>query len=217
MQFARLLSTLLFCGAVAACSNTTTTTTWANPNRNQMTFFRPVVLFVSHDAAIRRFAEDRMAKELPGAKQAYLVIPEDKLQNTDYVKQIMKETRTDGVIIMRVIGIEQRLPAARYGVPVAAFAVSNPNELLITRPANLWTYWGTAWDRIYDPGYYYGDQLITVQSSVYSAPDEELLWAGVSQTLNPTSLKDLIDDVVDESMDKMKDEGLRWGCISRCN
>lgn len=216
MRFGRLLSTMLLCGLAAACSNTTTTTTWASPNASRMTFFRPVVLFVSHDAAIRRLAEDRMAKELPGAKQAYLVIPEDKLKDTDFVKQIMRETRTDGVIIMRVVGIEQRLPAARYGVPVAAFAVSSPSELLITRPANLWSYWGSAWDRIYDPGYYYGDQLITVQSSVYSAPDEELLWAGVSQTLNPSSLKDLIDDVVDESMDEMKDEGLRWGCLTNC-
>lgn len=205
----RFLTTavLLVC-SISACSNTRMTTTWASPLASRMSFDRPLVLFVSSDAAVRRYAEDRMASQIPGSTQSYALIPEDMVADEDRVKEVIRKSGHDGVIIMRIVAVEQQIPAVAYsGYPITAYTTTIRPRL--TREGNLWRYWGSAWVDVYDPGYYYANQRVSMESSVYSVPDEDLLWAGLSQTTNPSSIKSLINSAVDKSIGKMKDEGLR--------
>lgn len=201
------MAVLLAC-SLAACSNTRMTTTWTSPLSGRMAFKRPLVLFVSSDAAIRRYAEDRMASQLPGALQSYALIPEDMVTDRDRVKEVVRKSGHDGIIIMRVVAVAQQIPAVAYsGYPVRAYApIIRPR---LRREGHLWTYWGSIWDEVYDPGYYYVNQLVSMESSVYSVPDEELLWAGLSQTVNPSNIKSLINSAVDKSIDEMEEKGLR--------
>jgi len=203
-----LVVALLAC-SISACSNTRMTTTWATPQPNRMSFSRPLVLFVSSDAAVRRYAEDRMASELPGALQSYALIPESKIKDEKAVKEVIRKSGHDGVIIMRIVAVQQQIPAVAYGAyPVRPYAAPLFRPTL-SREADLWNYWGSAWLDVYNPGYYYVNQLVSMESSVYSVRDGELRWAGISQTINPSSIKSLIDSAVDKSIDEMEDEGLR--------
>ena len=203
-----LITAALLACSLGGCSNTRMTTTWASPLASRMSFNRPLVLFVSSDAAVRRYAEDRMASQIPGALQSYALIPEDMVADKDRVKEVIRESGHDGVIIMRIVAVEQQIPAVAYsGYPITTYtAVGRPR---LTREGNLWRYWGNAWVDVYDPGYYYANQRVSMESSVYSVPDEDLLWAGLSQTTNPSSIKSLINSAVDKSIGEMKDEGLR--------
>lgn len=206
MRFGFMVA-LLAC-SISACSNTRMTTTWASPKPGGMSFNRPLVLFVSSDAAVRRYAEDRMASQIPGAMQAYALIPEGMLKDPERVKEVIRKSGHDGVIIMRVVAVEQQIPAVTYGgYPVRAFATTVRPRL--AREGNLWEYWVGAWGNVYDPGYYYVNQLVSMESSVYSVPTEDLLWAGLSQTINPSSIKSLINSAVDKTIDEMEEEGLR--------
>ena len=179
-------------------------TTWAGPEPRQMAFRHPMVLFVSRDAGIRRAAEDRMAYELPGATQSYAVVPEDVLQDKDKVKQMMRDAGYDGVVVMKVVAVQEGFSDGyrTYGLNFVAI----PGEL--RRDNDLWGYWDTSWGRVYNPGSYYDTQRITVDSGVYSVSDGQLLWSGQSETLNPTSLKSLLNSVVHKSIKEARKQGL---------
>jgi hypothetical protein len=191
------------CG-LAGCSGTTMHTTWAGPQPSQMAFQHPLVMFVSRDAPIRRAAEDRMASEIPNSTQSYALVRDEDLKDMDKVKKAITDAGYDGVVVMRLQSVQQgvgttsAIPAANYVGAPAYFVRVN----------DLWVDWGSSWNQVYGPDYYYDNQLVTVESAVYSVHDGQMLWSGISQTLNPSSLKSLIRSVVHKSVEEMRRNGL---------
>jgi len=47
-----------------------------------------------------------------------------------------------------------------------------------------------------------------VTTNIYSVPDEKLIWASRSQTTDPTSVDNLVDEVVDANVKEMEKQGL---------
>jgi hypothetical protein len=45
-----------------------------------------------------------------------------------------------------------------------------------------------------------------VESNVYSVPDEKLIWASRTKTYNPDSVRELVSDIVDQTVTVMKRE-----------
>ena len=52
------------------------------------------------------------------------------------------------------------------------------------------------------------DQIITVESLIYSVPRNQLLWAAVSETRNPRALPQFIEELVKESVAELRKQGL---------
>ena len=57
----------------------------------------------------------------------------------------------------------------------------------------FWGYYG--YTRAYDPGYYHTQQLVRVETSIYSIAQDKLLWVGTTETVNPKSLSTLIEEL----------------------
>jgi hypothetical protein len=64
------------------------------------------------------------------------------------------------------------------------------------------------WPPYNDSGYYETDTVVSVESLVYSVPDGELLFAGVSRTVNPSEIDRSVKDLVSEAVKKLKKNGL---------
>jgi hypothetical protein len=59
----------------------------------------------------------------------------------------------------------------------------------------FWGYCGDAWPIAYDPGYCRTDQVVLVETSIFSLTRDRLLWVGTTETLNPRSLPDTVNDI----------------------
>ena len=188
----------IWLGAIvlAGCAHSTElATSWRDPAATSARFHHVIALFVSRDVALRRAAEDRLASQIPGAVPAYTVVPDSQVRDASRVQQLVREAGFDGAVVMRVVGVEYQ---PNYAAGNAWYA----------GPTDLWGYWGSSWGYVYDPGYVSPDKIVTVESAVYSVPDNKLIWAGRTETFNPSSLKKLIDSVVKVSVKRMRKEGL---------
>jgi len=68
----------------------------------------------------------------------------------------------------------------------------------------MWGGWAYGWSSVYDPGYVRTDQYVSFNTNVYSVADAKLVWASRSETMNPSSIPQLADEVITANVQEMK-------------
>jgi hypothetical protein len=57
---------------------------------------------------------------------------------------------------------------------------------------DLWGYWNFGWAQVYQPGYLRTDRVVKIATTLYSLPDDRLVFASESETLDPASLRNAV-------------------------
>lgn len=203
----RLSQTLrgLICGAalcLSACGSTTFISTWKAPDAHGID---PVgksiaALVISSDAAQRRSAEVYLANDLTnrGARgiAAYTLIGLDH-PNADYARARFKEAGVEGVVVMRLVGHDQRIivdPRGFSSSTYRSFGSYYPSYGMVTT---------------YSTGSVRTDTVVSIETLIYSLKNnDKLLWAGTSRTSNPEGLSSLVDEVADAVANEVVKQGL---------
>lgn len=189
--------------ASLACSATTFQSTWRSPEARplQLSGKKVVALFVSNDLVLRRRAEDAMAREITarGAQgvPGYTVLSDDEIRNQDSARSKLDRQGFSGVVVMRVVGHETQYTYE------PGFWMSRPYY------RRFWGgYWGWGWARVYDPGYLSADEVVKVETLVYSFDQDQLVWAGISRTFNPRDIDGFISELAAAVTKQMVKSGL---------
>ena len=61
------------------------------------------------------------------------------------------------------------------------------------------------------PGYLETDTIVSVETLVYSLPQDKLLWGGVSETTDPSNLDSFIKEVVKKAGEEIRKAGVLQG------
>jgi hypothetical protein len=72
----------------------------------------------------------------------------------------------------------------------------------------FWGYYNTWFPRLHSPGYYEEDKVYFIETNLYDAKTEELLWSAQSETYNPSTLADFSEDFAQVVITKMEKDGL---------
>ena len=181
---------------LGACApNTEVVNSWKEPTMQPQKFKKVLAVFISKDVGMRRAAEDELAKKLGNGVAAYTVIPDEALRDQDRARAMVLAQNFDGAVVMRPVAVDQEttyVPGSSYVVPSAY--------------GSMWGYWGTGWGYAYSPGYVQQDQVVSVESNVYSLTQNKLVWASRTKTYNPDSVRKLVNDIVDATVSQMKKE-----------
>jgi hypothetical protein len=190
--------------AAAACASTTFNSVWKAPGAGPLNFKgkKVAALVISKEEGVRYGAEDALAQEITrqGAVgvAAYGLIPKELTQDKEKAKAFLAKAGVAGVVAMRAVGKEQQIsssPASYYGGPYYA---------------TFWGggYYGYGWGGVYDPGYVRTDTIVYVEILVYSLEQDKLVWAGRSETTNPSKVGDFIKELTVKAAAEMKKQGL---------
>jgi hypothetical protein len=190
--------------AAAACASTSFVSSWRNPAAEPGSFKgqKVAALVVSKEEGVRYGAEDALARELTARGAvgiaAYSLIPKELVQDKDKAKEFMEKANVVGVVAMRVVGKDKEItqtPGTYWGGPAYA---------------TFWGggYYGWGWGGVYDPGYLRTDTIVTVEILVYSLPQNKLVWAGQSETTNPSKVGPFIKELTAKAAAEMKKQGL---------
>src|SRR5262245_17640535 len=171
---------------VTGCGTSTRfLSTWSPRNAQPVSVngMRVATVFFNSNESIRRQSEDVMANELARfggiAVPSYEIIPDDP-KNVEASKKKLEKAGVDAVMSMRVVSAER---VVNY---TPAYFASGPYY------GSLWGYWGYGWGAVYDPGYLSTSVVVAVETLVYSLKDDKLLWAGMSQTFDPPSVRSAV-------------------------
>ena len=186
-----------------ACSTTTFESTWRAPDAEPLRLqgAKVVALFLSKNPTVRRRAEDAMAREITarGAQgvPAYTVLSEDEVKDQEASRARLESLGFGGTVVMRIVGRE-----TQYSYQPATVWV---------RPAyqRFWGgYWRYGWGTVYEPGYLVADKVVKFETLVYSFRQDQLVWAGVSRTVDPAKIDSFITELAAAVSDQMAKDGL---------
>ncbi|MFZ0254384.1 MAG: hypothetical protein WAN46_01790 [Gammaproteobacteria bacterium] len=171
--------------AMVGCASTEIKDSWRNPEATPESFqFKKILaMAIVDDIVTRRVAEDELADLIDRAEvvPSYTILTQADLQNPERAKEKIKEEGFDGVVTLRVANVDKTVTyvPGSYAGPYSSF----------------WGYYGYAWPTTYDSGYMRTDTVATIEANIYALNPEKLLWSGTSETFNPGTAREVIDDI----------------------
>ena len=187
----------------AACATTNFTSTWTEPSAQPLDLDKKIAtVMMSTRDALRRSAEVAMAEDIRRrggqAIESYTILPGETARDTARARMVLAEQGVDAVLIMRVVGKDQQISYT----PGTSMYVGGPYY------GSTMGYWGYGWGAAYSPGYMQTDQIVSVESLVYSVSQGKLLWAGQSETTNPEDLESFVNELVASVGGELRKQGL---------
>jgi hypothetical protein len=187
--------------ATALSASVKFTSTWKSIDASTISFAgkKVAALVISNDDSLRVAGEEGLARELSARGMqgvtTYRIAPKEELQSGERAKPWFEKAGVEGVVALRPVGAEKR---STYTSSVWA----NPNY------STLWGYYNYGWTAVYIPGSKQQETVVTVETTIYDVPRNELLWAAVSETRDPKGLPRFIEELVKESVKQMQKQGL---------
>ncbi len=191
MKTLHLIVASLLLAAAPGCLSTQLVAAWRDPSVHRVSFNRVIAVAPHSDPAIRRAIEDRLVRELAPRTQAvpsYTLFSEEQLKDQDMLRDRIRALGFDGEVVFRIVSVDRYttwVPGVYQG-PYYAFG---------------------GWP-LYDPGYLQTNTVVRVDTNIYSVPDNKLVWASTSNTLDPGSVPKLVHKVVKKVVKEMRKEGL---------
>jgi hypothetical protein len=177
---------------VMACvSSTQITGVWKSPEIKS-TYSNICVSAATDDITARQIIEDEMFSQLgkKGVRSSKLteLLPRKFTGSSDEKELILSRVRKNGNDAILAFTLIKQAEETRY-VPGNA------------QYAPYWDYYGTFGGyygyygpRIYTPGYYTKDEVYYIESNLYDARTEKLVWSVQSRTYNPSGIRQFSAD-----------------------
>ena len=182
------------------------TSTWKAPGAADETFANKKVaaLVITDDEGLRVSGEEALVRELAaiGLTQGvatYRIVPRPELRDVDKARGWYERAKVEGVVAMRLVKADSReVPG-----PSAWSMAASPY-------GTLWGYYPYAWSSVYvfEPGGSRRETVAAIETLVFSVPRNTLLWAGVTESINPKDSNRVIKDVVAATVKEMTKQGL---------
>lgn len=202
---------------LATCRPSTEITgSWKNPNQRAVSATENISTILVTALTERTNARQTVENDLAAALEAQgfkTVKSMDVLpptftngQSPDKKELLsrIKETDADAILTIALIDKDTE---TRYNAGTMDYA-----------PVPRFGYYGTFWGyyntwspTLYSPGYYNENKVYFIETNLYDAESEELLWSAQSQTYNPSSLVEFSRDFSRMLVSTMKEEGLLTG------
>jgi hypothetical protein len=185
---------------LTACASTQLTSVWKDPSY-QTRPARILVIGVSRSPLNRRLFEDEFVRQLKSrstdAIASYTVLPDTPQGDQAAIAKKVDELGADTVLITRLVSkkvVQVYVPGTPYYPP--PFYDTWPN------------YYVYGYRYMYTPGYIANDEFAVVETNLYEAKSDKLIWAATSETGINDSDPNLIQNYITVMVNNMIGQGL---------
>jgi hypothetical protein len=191
---------LLVAVFVSACTTTQITAVWKDPAYHTHPD-KIMVIGVAKNPLNRRLFEDEFVQQLKAhgtdAIASYTVLPDAQQDNQPAIAKKVAELGADTVLITRMVSkknVQVYVPGTPYYPP--PYYDTWPN------------YYGYGYRYMYTPGYIANDEYAVIETNLYEANNEKLIWAASSETGISGSDPYIIKSYIDVMVNNMIGQGL---------
>jgi hypothetical protein len=186
---------------LGACSSTSFVSTWKTPGATPVDLrgSKVVAAVMIKSESARRVAEDRLAHEISSRGALgialYRLVPDPETDEA-VVRSVLEREGVKGLVSLRPIDVHQQL--------VAEPAPTGPH-------GGYWGgYYAYGWNHPWDAATVSTrvDTVVSIETLVYSLPQNKLLWGGQSKTTNPNDVDELVAEVAHAAAKELENEGL---------
>lgn len=170
---------------------------WKSPDVQRLNFAgkKVAALVITGDQSLQMSGEEALTRELTArgvtGVATYRMIPREELKDVDKAKGWFERAGVQGVVAIRPVSRE----IERSYSPVVWSSGYYQS---------FWGYYGTGWTTVEFSPSTRQTTTIVVETLVYSAKPDRLIWAAASETKNPDTLQDFVKDLVNATVGEMK-------------
>jgi len=116
------------------------------------------------------------------------------------LKDVIRGQNIDAVVASRLIKVNEKVTVIP-GQPITPFPYYYNT---------FYGYYGAIYPVVYSPDYLREEKKVRIETNLYStaSPDGELVWTGVTDTFNPSSVHKTINGLVKLVVKEMQSEGV---------
>ncbi len=197
----RRIAFLMALAFLAGCATTRVSTLWQDPEYTGGPFRKLLVIGISDRPGVRRSFEDRFAAALRArgveAMATRRVLPDSPEPSQEALLAAARKTGADGILITRLVGTKTET------------VYTPPSTYMVPAYYGSWgVYYGAAWGYVHEPGYYTTYTSVLLETNLYDARTERLVWSGQSKTFDPSDVGQIVDEVPRKVAEALTEAGL---------
>ena len=194
---------------IACVESTKITGAWKNPKQPVKSYSSIFVASLTSNTVARATIENNLSAALE--KEGIAVyrsmdefppgIKKDSLTKDEIMRR-MKNKKSDAILTVSLIRSEtesQYFPDGGY--PYAPF----PRYGWY---GDFWGYYSYWYPSFYSPGYYVQDKIYYMESNLYDAATEQVVWSAQSRTYNPSDVENFSKEFSRVIVSKLKEDGM---------
>ncbi len=185
---------------ITACSTISVKAAWKNPSY----LAHPqkiMVIGLSKNPVLRRIFEDEFVRQIKvrgaDATASYMVLPDMDKSDQAAIAEKVKERGADTVLITRLVStktVQVYMPGTVFVAPFNYGQWSN--------------YYNYGYQAIYTPGYMVEEEYAVIETNMYDAASDTLIWAAWSEAGITGSNESLIKSYINTMVKTMVDQNL---------
>ena len=199
------ISSILVCFILYSCGTSTQIVgAWKKPGMDSVRYQRVLVAALTNNMIAKEKVENELAAILSAGgasvSKGLEVFPPDvesknNKDKNEFLKKV-KEYDTDLIVTNAVIDkqTQERYAGGAYGPWGWG--------------GGFWGYYRGYYGRFYDPGYYTLDKIYYLETNVFDAKTDQLIWSVQSKTFNPSNLNRFIEDYAKVIAQQMVKDGI---------
>ena len=197
-----LITAMALCGSVmlAACSSFSLSNAWRAPDFAGPPMKQVMVLGISNSDSIRRIFEDGFAQALKtagvGASHSYGALPEQGKIADERLKAAVAQTRSDSVLITRLLRVEQKADVVQpMAPPMGGYYRTG-----------FYGWYGSAWSGV--PASVSTYNVLTLETTLWDMRRENMIWSATTEAIQPSDVAKATQDMAKVLIEKMKKDGV---------
>lgn len=204
-----IISSVVFLMSACASPRTDITGTWKSPDLTSANYDRIMVVAMVDDASVRNTLESNIADEL--RDEGVVITKSTEVFGSDAINpeeddkeevlQKIRDAGADGIMIVSLIDTQTEtryVPGSYAYDPVSTYPYYD----------GFWGYYSYWYPRVYTTGYYDMDKSYFMETNLYDANTEKLIWSAQTETTSPTDLEMLSEGLAEEVVEEMEDAEL---------
>ncbi|MFD2111900.1 hypothetical protein [Thiorhodococcus fuscus] len=184
----------------ASCSTGQVNSVWSDTSRPAAPYRSLVVFGLTSSTKVRQAMEDNFASALESrgvdTHPSHHLIQNSSLRYMTRVRRAIRMSGAKGVVVSHLIAEE----AASSAPPPRLSAI--PDHY-----SSLKDYFKRTYRAVCAPDYYAGYRTLRLESNLYDAESEKLVWSGRSRQLDPESEETTIGEVIATLVSQMAADG----------
>jgi hypothetical protein len=209
-SFIRLLLVsmiVIFYASSCRTSSTTITGTWEKENiikEYNHILVAALTSNVNVKSTVEQHLEESLREHGLEASQSIELLPPRFIDDDNQKQKILNAIKEDGADAILTVSLIDRDTETRY-VPGSASYAPYPAFRFY---GNFWGYYNHWSPQFYSPGYYSEDKIYYIETNLYDAETEELIWSAQSQTYNPENLSRFSRDFGKEIVQRLLEDNI---------
>ncbi|MDG3583803.1 hypothetical protein [Galbibacter pacificus] len=209
----RIIASLIVLCLIYACGTTTKiTASWANKEAFATKKYKSVfIAAITSNVPAKTVIEDELAFQMQERSikptKSHDVFPGTFTKDNKPSKEtLLKGIKDSGSEAILTVTLRDEETESRYVPGTTNYAMYSP--LGYGYYGNFYGYYNSVYGFGYDPGYYTTDKVYYLETNIYDASSEELIWSAQSKTYNPTDIDNFTKGYTEAIIGKLQDDGI---------